>query len=225
VIRFRFSKKDGRLTAHASEPLLIENKALGYRIRYDLETFRYDSKSQYILYTGYPFFEQLPGKEKKIQNWKKKRQEVYFGSLMHFMRSVYRNNLAQEGFDVRRMKKIHNEEKARVREMYRKQRQGNSTGSVIHIGATASVAGDSSDYYNSVLQQPDYSYLTNNELLPGDSIAFAIDSLTAGLSFPNYLLVQYRAGKLPPEYSRTRPAGEQAMLSHVVLDDADTIAI
>lgn len=103
VIRFRHNKKEGKLTAHAAEALVIENKALGYRIRYNLETFLYDFNTRYVLYTGYPFFTKMEDREKKQKNWARKRQEMYYGSMMHFMRSVYRNTIVPEGFEVRRL--------------------------------------------------------------------------------------------------------------------------
>jgi hypothetical protein len=224
VIRFRFSKKEGRLTAHASAPLLIENKALGYRVRYDFETFSYDSKTRVVLYTGYPFFEQLPGRERRRATWQKKRQEVYGGSIMHFMRSIYRNTLHQEGFEVRRLQKIRNEEKDRVRDAYRQQAENSRAGNAIIIGAVNNMP-DSSDYYNYVLGQPDYRDVLGRDVLPGDSIAFALDSVTAGLYFPDYLWIWYKSGKVPQRYQRLFPAGAQGMMSQVQLLDDDVLAI
>jgi hypothetical protein len=39
VLHFRNSKKNNELSAFADEPLIIENKALGYTLKYQLETF------------------------------------------------------------------------------------------------------------------------------------------------------------------------------------------
>src|SRR5689334_14125724 len=41
VIHFRNSKKRNELTVTADEPLVIENKSLGYLVRYQLEGFSY----------------------------------------------------------------------------------------------------------------------------------------------------------------------------------------
>src|SRR5918993_906427 len=59
VLRFRNSKKNNELTVIAMAPLIIENKALGYKITYQLEEFKYDFKTRYLLYAGYPFFENM----------------------------------------------------------------------------------------------------------------------------------------------------------------------
>ncbi|HEX4372095.1 MAG TPA: carboxypeptidase-like regulatory domain-containing protein, partial [Puia sp.] len=39
ALHFRFSQKNNRLTVIADEPLVIENKALGYTVKYQLEEF------------------------------------------------------------------------------------------------------------------------------------------------------------------------------------------
>ncbi len=225
VIRFRHSKKNNRLTAHAWEPLLIENKALGYRIRYQMETFLYDFKTRYVLYTGYPFFELLDGKAKKQKEWEKKRREIYDGSIMHFMRSLYRNTIVQEGFEIRRLKKVPNREKQRIKGTYRQKLQtATATDGVVRIGA-ANNAIDSSAYYNEVLRQPDFWDVIGKDVLPGDSIAFAIDSVTAGLHFSDHLYVNYKKGKVPPEYKRLFPSNAQAMLSYLLLVNSEVVSI
>ena len=42
VLRFKFSKKTNTLTVIADEQLLIENRSLGYNIKYQLEEFNFD---------------------------------------------------------------------------------------------------------------------------------------------------------------------------------------
>ena len=97
-IKFRFSEKNNRLTARSDEPLIIENKALGYTVKFQLAEFSADFNSQIVVYVGYPFFGEMNGDEKKRKQWIKKRKDAYFGSLMHFMRSAYRDKLAEEGY-------------------------------------------------------------------------------------------------------------------------------
>ena len=224
AIRFRNSKKANTLTAHASEPLLIENKALGYRIRYQLESFVYDFNTRYVLYLGYPFFEQLECDEKKLARWEKKRREVYEGSILHFMRSLYCNHLLQDGYEVRRLQKLPNAEKQRVRNLYRQQTIAVTAGHSVAINQT-NPNSDSVDYYQDVLEQPDFREMIGKDLLPGDSIAFAVDSVTAGLSFPDYLYVNYKKGSVPPEFLRQYPTGVHARLSHLQLVNTQLISV
>lgn len=104
VVRFRFNQKENYLEAVATEPLLIENNALGYSLSYDLVQFRVWKRLGYCLYLGYPLFKDLEtNSKKKQQRWLSNRKEAYLGSVMHFMRSLYNNSLLQDGFEVRRV--------------------------------------------------------------------------------------------------------------------------
>lgn len=101
VLKFYFSKKRNRLKVMAKEPLLIENKALGYNIKYTLDSFTHAYDTQTSLYTGYPLFEQLTAESNSQQNtWDIQRQKAYKGSILHFMRSMYQKDLAGEGFEI-----------------------------------------------------------------------------------------------------------------------------
>jgi len=118
VLHFRNSKKKNLLTVTAEEPLIIENKALGYTIQYQLEGFSYDFKANILLYFGYTLFKDLNGKPPKT--WQlKNRQQAFNGSIAHFMRSLYSNRLAEEGFEVKWLIKTPNAEKERVKKVYR----------------------------------------------------------------------------------------------------------
>lgn len=101
VLKFFFSKKRNRLKVMASEPLLIENKALGYHIKYALDSFTHEYASQVSIYTGNPLFEEMTasGPEQQAQ-WNEARKQAYLGSIVHFMRSLYNKRLKEEGFEV-----------------------------------------------------------------------------------------------------------------------------
>lgn len=224
VLRFRESKKKGLLTVTALEPLVIENKALGYRIRYQLESFTYTFANRYILFTGYPFFEKMEGKNRKQNKWEKARNDAYYGSQMHFMRSVFRNVIAEEGFEVRSLKRIPNTEKQRVKRMYSHQLKT----FVSSAGAKTiqfDRANDSADYYASVMTKPDYAEMIGQNILPGDSVAFAVDSVTAGLEFQDYLLVIYKRAQVRPEYSTQFPKSGKEMMSQLYLMAQNRIQI
>jgi hypothetical protein len=222
VIRFRNSKKKNELTATALEPLIIENKALGYTIKYQLENFSYDFQNQYLLFSGYPFFEAMKGSEGKQKRWEKRRKETYEGSMMHFMRSVYRNTLAREGFEVRSLQRVPNNEKKRVKEASKNNRQRTTPDGKIMV---STINRDSTDYYDRVLRQEDYHEVIGKTVLPGDSIAYAADSVTAGLAFDNYLLVIYKNKVTPPEYRQQFPRSSTAIMSRLTLTNGRAIEI
>jgi hypothetical protein len=223
VIRFRFSKKENELKAYAAEPLIIENKALGYTITYQMETFSSNFKSHLLLFTGYPFFSPMKGNDAKQRRWEKKRAGVYYGSLMHFMRSVYRNKIEEEGFQVRALKKIPNTEKQRVRKVYAANQKltQNSAGTMV----ISTMNQDSADYYNGILRQEDFMDIVAKNTLPGDSIAYAVDSTTAGMAFTDYLLVLYKNKTPPFEYRQRFPKTGGAMLSQITLINRRPIEI
>jgi len=101
VLKFFFSKKKNRLKVTATEPLQIENKALGYNIRYALDSFTHAYETQVSLYTGFPLFEEMPAaNNEQQQTWAVERQKAYKGSILHFMRSIYKKELKEEGFEI-----------------------------------------------------------------------------------------------------------------------------
>ena len=105
VLRFFFSRKKNRLKVIASEDLIISNRALGYTIRYTLDSFVHEYGSSITQYTGYPLFTEMQGGPEEQKQWQEKREEAYLGSLTHFMRSYHDQSLGQEGFRIEFMER------------------------------------------------------------------------------------------------------------------------
>lgn len=211
AIKFRYDKKGRILAAFANEPLIIVNESLGYEIKYDLVSFEYNQAKSLLFYSGYPFFTPMETTRKGKQNrWEKRRLNAYEGSVMHFMRALYRNKIADEKFEVRKLIKVPNEEKKRIKAIVSNKIKANmvSGKSIIKIGQTGSFNAvesefkDSSVYYNRILGEPDEKSILINQLLPGDSIAYAHDSTTAALDFTDYLQIIYRGKPEPIEYAK-----------------------
>ena len=106
AIKFRRYKKENLLEVTADDILIIKNLHLGYIIKFQLEQFIYDFKNQQVTYLGYPLFEEMNKDATLSSTFVKRRKKAYYGSLMHFMRCLYNNRLAAEGFDVRKMQKV-----------------------------------------------------------------------------------------------------------------------
>ena len=100
VLRFFYSKKKNRLKIISDQDIIINNKALGYRIRYQLDSFVHDYGTTITQFTGYPLFEEMQGTEAEAETWKLKREEAYLGSLTHFLKSYYDKTLGAEGFKL-----------------------------------------------------------------------------------------------------------------------------
>lgn len=105
ALRFYYTKnkKRHRLKVTASDDLLIQNNALGYLIRYQLDSFSYDYNSKITQYTGYPFFIETDTAQEVKDEWKKNRARTYLGSRLHFMTSLYDSTVSDEGFVVEKI--------------------------------------------------------------------------------------------------------------------------
>lgn len=103
VLHFFYSKKRNRLKVTAHEDLIISNYALGYTVRYQLDSFSYDYNAAISLYTGSPFFIEMDSTEEMKALWKKNRALTYTGSRLHFMRALYDNMVMEEGFIVEKL--------------------------------------------------------------------------------------------------------------------------
>lgn len=103
ALRFFYTKKRNRLKVTAREELIITNYALGYTIRYQLDSFSYDYNTQMSQYTGSPFFQEIDSTETAAATWKKNRAKTYLGSRLHFMRSLYDSLAIEDGFIVEKM--------------------------------------------------------------------------------------------------------------------------
>lgn len=108
VLQVDFNKSENLLSVTANEFLIIENKSLGYRIKYLLNNFERDYKNNVVYYSGHPTFEDLPGSKGKKKNWAIKREVAYMGSAQHFFRSLYQNSTAANGFILYKLAKIPN---------------------------------------------------------------------------------------------------------------------
>lgn len=101
VVKFFFYKRKNLLKVLAEEPIEIVNDALGYTVKYTLDSFMYDYNTQISIYTGYPLFQETEPVNTEQQNkWKANRQVAYNGSILHFMRSLYHKQLKEEGFEI-----------------------------------------------------------------------------------------------------------------------------
>lgn len=103
VLHFFYTKKRNRLKVTAKEDIIINNQALGYTIRYQLDSFSYDYNTNMSQYTGYPFFQEMDSTDAVKTAWVKNRARTYLGSRLHFMRSFYDSIVTAEGFIVEKM--------------------------------------------------------------------------------------------------------------------------
>ncbi|RZK80580.1 MAG: carboxypeptidase-like regulatory domain-containing protein [Pedobacter sp.] len=108
VIRFTYDTDQKILKASSDELLIIENKALGYTLKYLLNFFEKDYETNVVHFNGYPYFEELKDKPSKIKKYSKVRRSAYIGSPQHFLRTLYNDTYQKEGFFINRLVKAPN---------------------------------------------------------------------------------------------------------------------
>ncbi|MCG8607867.1 hypothetical protein MJD09_23140, partial [bacterium] len=112
-----FSNKSATFKAVAHEPLIFDNRALGYRVTYFLREF--ESTINFTKYHGIPRFEELTAEDgDEAHKWRLNRLKAFRGSPAHFFASVHENYkirskenkaLKEEGFFVSEMRDLRHE--------------------------------------------------------------------------------------------------------------------
>jgi hypothetical protein len=118
VLKFYFLKKSNKLRVLATEPLQIENRALGYSMRYQLDSFMYHYNTDINLYRGYCLYSEMEGSDSLKRAWFFNRRNAYYGSKLHFMRSYYDSTLAEEGFSIDMLDETDKKKFSRVADVF-----------------------------------------------------------------------------------------------------------
>jgi hypothetical protein len=93
------------LKAFCSGPILIDNKALGYKVAYYLDVFRFCGKDLSLLVAGNIIFrEDASDEENRNKTIERRRKSAYLGSRMHFFRELWADNLDSSGFQIKNLK-------------------------------------------------------------------------------------------------------------------------
>jgi hypothetical protein len=102
VLVFNYDEGQKKLSAYSTDFLIIENDALGYKIKYLLQDFVYIASpdSNLLRFKGVTFFGQLKGSPAQQKRWEKERQDVYGNSALHFYRALLSSDLKGNGFNV-----------------------------------------------------------------------------------------------------------------------------
>jgi hypothetical protein len=100
VLNFFYYKRSDRLKVLATEPLLIADSALGYDLRYSLDSFVYHYKTEINSYRGNCLYQQMEGDSLQLLTWKTNRALAYYGSRLHFLRSYYDSTVVEDGWSL-----------------------------------------------------------------------------------------------------------------------------
>lgn len=100
VLKFYYYKRSNRLKVLATDAIQVANNALGYNLRYQIDSFVYFYNSQVSTYRGYCLFTEMEGDDSLKTIWKAAREKAYEGSKLQFMRSYYDSTVYEDGWVI-----------------------------------------------------------------------------------------------------------------------------
>ena len=118
VLKFYLLKKSNKLRVLATEPLQIQNNALGYNLRYQLDSFIYFYNTNINSYRGFCLYTEMEGEDSLKKVWATNREKAYYGSKLHFMRSYYDSTLVEEGFIIDMLDEVNDKKFNSIKDVY-----------------------------------------------------------------------------------------------------------
>ena len=215
-VRVSYDSKTNELTAVATRPLEVENPALGYRLTFYQLDFKaeFADQQQTLTVLSQVAFREMAGSARRQQRWTTNRQRAYLGSLPHFLQSVYSGRVLEEGFEVRKLRRVVNERRAALRQRLDRE-------------AEMGIGGVLPDSLRRLLEQPPVMAYLFKPLLPLDSLRRTNAAGQVWLRFYDLLDVTYRREKPDPLYrvaganfSSYQPSEEGSVL-HLQLPEAE----
>jgi len=92
---------DGEFFARASEPIILINRALGFKKTVNLNEFAWKMNSNTGFYLYDVDFEYLePENERELRKWERNRKAAFQGSFTHFLASLFEGRLSRNQFEI-----------------------------------------------------------------------------------------------------------------------------
>ncbi|WP_316764949.1 carboxypeptidase-like regulatory domain-containing protein [Pedobacter aquatilis] len=191
VLIIDYSNDDAKLTVKTNQFLIIENQALGYRVKYQLNNFEFDNKSRIIYYEGFPYYEDLKGSKGKMKRWAEKRIEAYHGSTQHFFNSLYAGKSKEEGFEINKLIRQPNPNRApdslinaNIKRLMQVKQALNGTIKIM--------AGDSLNYWSKQKNAPATIAMLNRQQVNTDTLVKTYNESIKSINFNDVLYVIYK---------------------------------
>ena len=87
------------LTAKADQIIEIENRYLGYKVLYDLRSFKFNGDETF--YSGLTSFQPLiAANASETEQWKANRERAFFGSEIHLFKNLAERKAAEGGYEA-----------------------------------------------------------------------------------------------------------------------------
>ena len=200
VLIIDYSNDDAKLTVKTNQFLIIENQALGYRVKYQLNNFEFDNKSRIIYYEGFPYYEDLKGSKGKMKRWAEKRIEAYHGSTQHFFNSLYAGKSKEEGFEINKLIRQPNPNRApdslinaNIKRLMQVKQALNGTIKIM--------AGDSLNYWSKQKNAPATIAMLNRQQLNTDTLVKTYNESIKSINFNDVLYVIYKNEREASSYA------------------------
>ncbi|QPH39290.1 carboxypeptidase-like regulatory domain-containing protein [Pedobacter endophyticus] len=200
VLIIDYDKGDQKLTVKTNEFLIIENQALGYRIKYLISLFEWSSKTKIIYYEGYPHYEDLNGSKSKKRNWAKKRLESYLGSPQHFFKALYNKNATEEGFIINKLITKPNPDKP-ADSIIRANIKRLASSQMTLTGRLSIGQPDSLSYWLRKKNLPDGISILNRAPVAQDTLVKTVNASIKKINFTDKLYVIYTKEMESPSFS------------------------
>lgn len=189
-----------QLTASTpTQPLVVDNRALGYRLTfYDLD-FRatFDDEIMTVTTLSQVVFKELPGSAAQQRRWAANRLRAYRGSLLHFLRASYSGQLAAQGFELRRLQRLPNRRWVRADSTLRALQ---ASGQLVNQNSLPAETWRR-------LSEPHTVSILYRPLLPPDSVRQVAADGGVQLRFRDLLAVTYAAEQPDANYHLPGPVG------------------
>jgi len=200
VLDLDYDKANQTLTASSSDYLNIENKALGYTLKYKLLDFTRDYNTGKFFYMGNVLFQPMKGKSSQMKRWYKNRLSAYRGSMEHYLRSIISNLNTQEGFKTLQLIRKPNPERppdSIIQAKIKKFRPVSNRGNIIIIS-------DSLTYWNAKNRLHKFTeYLVTKSLRMDSLVKRTNMKGVFALAYQDILYVLYTKKKSDPGYNNT----------------------
>lgn len=200
VLIIDYSNDDAKLTVKTNQFLIIENQALGYRVKYQLNNFEFDNKSRIIYYEGFPYYEDLKGSKGKMKRWAEKRIEAYHGSTQHFFNSLYAGKSKEEGFEINKLIRQPNPNRApdslinaNIKRLMQVKQALNGTIKIM--------AGDSLNYWSKQKNAPATIAMLNRQQVNTDTLVKTYNESIKSINFNDVLYVIYKNEREASSYA------------------------
>jgi len=198
ILDLDYSKSARTLTATSSDYLIIENMALGYKLRYLLTNFTKDYNIGQLFYQGNVLFEPMQGKPSQMRKWHKNRLSAFQGSCEHYLRSILTFKATDEGFKTLRLIRKLNPERPPDSLIQSKLKTFRS----VALSGNRIVISDSLSYWNAKNRLPKTMEYLVTKPLTTDSLIKRTDMKGIfALSFNDILYVLYTKKKSDESYA------------------------